>query len=79
MRVHKHKVVMVDWVDSSGSAGWRSPEEVEEISLKVQSVGILIASYKHQIVISHSVDLNAGSVYGTFSIPRCAIKRLRYL
>ncbi len=71
------KLVLVEWVDSSGYAGWHKLGDNDVVSPCV-SVGILVSEDDKQLVLSPSRS-DCGNVLDTLAIPVCSIKRSRTL
>ena len=72
------RIIEVDWEDSSGQHSWHSDEEFSDSNIR--TVGYLLSDDKRGILVTESVELQKGAMYGcTTSIPRSAIRKVRYL
>lgn len=70
------KLVWVEWMDSSSSASWTSPEEVTEPS-EIRSIGWLVKETATLLCIStdYTDDPNVRRKFGGhIIIPKCAIR-----
>lgn len=72
------KIVLVEWVDSASYSGWHriSPETAGIITCI--SVGLLCQEDKEQLTLVQSRN-DFGNYAEFLSIPKCCIKRVRYL
>jgi hypothetical protein len=81
MKIAGHKVVRVEWVDSSSRPGWQDLQK--HIDLRVVSVGLLLHTSSDRIVLTKSIALASPDetrcYHSQMHIPRSAIKKLRYL
>ena len=81
MKLAGYPIVTVEWIDSTSRPGWNQVDRDAE--LRVVSVGALIYSSKDRIIITKSVALGrpseAQSFHSQMHIPRCAIRKMRYL
>ena len=75
----KHKVVLVEWIDSAGCSGWQ--EDPITTPLICQSVGFLVRKSKESITLALSFcDDNCSKPYGDMIvIPRGCIKKKKVL
>lgn len=75
----KHRIVLLEWVDSKGvTSSW---EHVDELSIQrpsqCKSVGFLLEETKDYKTIALSVG--EGQVIGRMTIPSCAITKCKRL
>ena len=77
MKIGKCKVVHIEWWDACSLAGWWKPDD-DDGPMLIQSVGLLAHETKTGIVISTGTGPH-GKFVDKFTIPRCAVKRIRYL
>lgn len=77
----KVKVLLIDWLDSCSSHGWKNSNEVECEVSRCQSVGFLVAENEVCIVLALNRTTQAGyKPFGDLiTIPRPAIIRKRLL
>lgn len=75
----KPRPVFIEWVDSIGSAGWKTREEVQAFlsapTEHVKSVGYLIHSDRNRVVIAQSLHYENRD--HLMEIPRKAIVDMR--
>ena len=77
-------MVMVDWVDSCGSNGWKTPSDLREMIAAPgqlqRSVGFLFLHDKRNLVIVQSVQVvEDGFMGAALQIPAAAVRRVRRL
>jgi len=70
------KLVLVEWLDSFSCFGWHQPGH--ERPSKCITVGILREEDTESVTISQSRS-HCGNVCDDIAIPKCSIKRIRYL
>jgi hypothetical protein len=78
--VQKTRAVEIEWEDSVLHGGGWIPlsEAVEDHDMMMcRSIGYVIKKTKSEIVICNSVHLN--NVAGVTSIPRSAVRKMKYL
>lgn len=78
------RLVLIEWVDSSGGSGWIPVDEIEEEPIIIRSVGWVLRETKDIIVIAaHHGQRNGRTtpeqVHSEMKIPKVAIKRVRNL
>ena len=81
---HKHKTVrllLIDWVDSSGSPGWKASDELKAEIAECQSIGFFVSETKKAIALALNRSTLAGfKPFGeVVSIPKKCIVRKRVL
>ncbi len=76
----KLRMVEVEWVDSCSLAGWRPVEEHLEDNgvANAHTMGYVIRSNRKEITIVQTWS-DAGVLNASFSIPRSAVRKIRYL
>ncbi len=78
---HRHKIARITWDDSNGFSGWTSESSLDNGARginHIESIGIVMKSNRTHITISTSVT-GVGASMAPLTIPRCAIKQLKYL
>lgn len=72
------RIGIVEWVDSYSSNGWENKSELDSMyPSKCISIGI-IREKEDYIYITQS-QTDTSHIDHTMCIPRCSIKRIRYL
>ena len=81
MRQKKLKLLLVDWVDSAGSTGWRQTDELQPEIGECQSVGFLVSETKEALALAlNRSRLPNFRPFGEIvSIPKRCIIRSRVL
>lgn len=75
----KYSVVYVEWNDSVGASGWRSPKECKAMSKPIKTVGFSIWEDSENIAIAQSYDRENEHIDNYIVIPKgCIIKRIKY-
>lgn len=84
--IRDRRPVYVEWVDSMAISGWFSPRIVAEEAggLRCETLGFLVHEDEESVTVSSSVSLTPkgdgiNSSSDPMSIPRCAIRVLRYI
>lgn len=78
--VRKTKVLAIEWVDSTGQAGWAYSESADDFAAAhIWSVGYLCFETAKAITISTSVSGGSGGVMAPLTIPKCAIVKRKTL
>lgn len=77
----KHKIVEVEWVDSTGWDGWHSLDEArKEECISIKSIGYVVSSNRKSLSITGDIDSQQNPKVGRqMSIPRGCIKGIRRL
>lgn len=72
------KILLIEWVDSSVTGGWRNKREIRAKPASCYSVGMALIANEEVItlVLSGSGD---DEYADTMTIPKVAIKRIREL
>jgi len=74
----KYKLVAVDWLDAESVAGWRSMENVKELTSPViTTVGFLILNNDKIVVVVQSIA--DGEYLGCTTIPKGMVKRIKII
>lgn len=80
----EQRLVLVQWVDSSGGGGWKDVREAvrdaDENDLTCETAGWLIHETDHSLLIAPSRSTSTDrQVCDSMQIPRCAVVRVRSL
>ena len=71
-----HKIVKVEWIDSSNYRGWRDIEKAKENEpSSCTSCGILVKVKKGSIGVTHSMN-DVDDIADTMVIPKKAIQKM---
>jgi len=74
-----HKVVKVDWIDSTNYRGWRDADNFKDAEPShCTSCGILVKVKRGNIGVSHSTS-DSADIADTIVISRKAIKKIEVL
>ena len=74
------KKVEVAWVDSNGTHGWLTPEDVSLCDVaNCISIGFLAFECGTSIVLAMSVNEEYGHMFEALAIPQCSIKSIKEL
>jgi len=65
---------LVHWEDSHGDGSWCNPEDVDDWSLGITSIGILVSEDDQSITLCTSKS-DGGQVQGCIKIPKSCIKK----
>ena len=68
-------IYLVTWIDSIGSSGWRTIDEIPLESEICTSIGWLIRETKETITLVGSKSLQTNSFNGVLTIPKIAIRK----
>jgi len=71
------KLALVEWVDSCSDCGWTYLENPLHSS-NIITVGLVLLDDTTEIVLAMSRS-NTGRVTERMAIPKCCVKRIRYL
>jgi hypothetical protein len=75
----EEKIVLVEWVDSNVTHGWREGESVAFDSIaRCRTVGIVKIDDREKIVLAFG-DSESGMVLETISIPKGCVVKVRSL
>lgn len=75
----KHKLVLIEWLDSHRSDGWHGGEP-DTRPLRCRSVGWLIHDGEHAKTIApHVTDEESPQRCGEMTIPACSVLKMRTL
>lgn len=75
------KVLLIEWHDATGNAGWMNPSEVAAFDFsaaKVTTIGILVAENKTAITVTHTLS-HGGYINGYITIPKAWISKRKTL
>lgn len=77
----KGGMILIDWVDSYSSSGWKGRDELEVTVANCQSVGFLVNENESAVVIALSRTTEDGfKPFGhLLTIPKCSIRRRKRL
>lgn len=80
----KPKLVLVEWVDSHYSHGWKNVEEFKDLAKNIhcESVGWLLQENKRVVVIVPHLTRDDDELLqgtGEMIIPRCAVTKMTVL
>lgn len=70
-------ILLVEWIDSCGSSGWRPLADIQQEPSRCQTVGWLVSENKEALTLALNRAENHDNVpFGeTICIPKIAIKR----
>lgn len=71
------RLAIVEWVDSTAMDGWRSRNDMKESPLNCVTCGIVLETPKTYNFVQSVSD--GDKVSDIMIIPKCAVKRIRYL
>ncbi len=72
------RLAVVEWIDSCADTGWQGKHVLEESTpSKCVSVGMVVETDSCIKVFQSKSD--TGNVDNIMTIPRCSVKRIRYL
>lgn len=74
----KHKVAYIEWIDSSGRAGWYDIDKDYDVCI-IQSIGYLVSENDNSVTIAASIDYEFDNVLSPITIPKCSIKKRKYI
>lgn len=68
-------LVEIHWLDSVGhaTAGWRTPDALEDFDMKIETVGWLVQETEDAYVVSASRMCDGEGVYSPLKIPKVAV------
>lgn len=74
---HRHKLVLIHWVDSSSLRGtWNSKEDLQQnIPLECVSAGFVMHDTPSTITLAAHITTHQGG--GDMTIPKCAITKMQ--
>jgi len=79
MSMPKHRLLRVEWEDSASRGKWHRTTEIgRRATLQCESVGYVVRSDKHEIVLAQSICENE-DINDTMAIPRGCIRKVRRL
>jgi hypothetical protein len=73
-------MILIDWIDSAGSAGWKLPEECCGELSKCQSVGFLVEETDefYCVALNRSFNCNTENPFGDLmTIPKVAVTKVK--
>lgn len=73
----KLNLVLIEWVDSIGSSGWK--HDFEQSDMRCVSAGHLIEKTKDRIIIAMNKSLHADGYGDYMEIPLCAVTKITKL
>lgn len=73
LKVETMLKVEINWVDSMGGFGWKSPDHMDDCDIRIQTIGWLVNETKDAYIVSTSVCLDNGDVHAPFKIPKVAV------
>jgi hypothetical protein len=75
----RHKLVLIEWLDSHRSEGWHTGDPATE-PVTCRSVGWLIHDGKAaKTIAAHMTDEDEPQRCGEMTIPACSIRKVRTL
>ena len=75
-----HKIVKVEWEDSTNSPGWRDYNKRKDTEPSTcYSAGILVRTKRGSIGVAHSICPESKDIADTIIIPRKVIKKIEVL
>lgn len=75
MRINK--AVYIEWIDSTGPAGWQLKDSVDNETDLCRTIGFLVTEDSKAVTISASESEHA--VHGPLTIPKFAIRKRRVI
>ena len=77
----KHlRMVEVEWVDSNATWGWEPITGYKDGHVsECRTAGYLVKSTRKELMVGLSVDYGSETMNCTMTIPRCSVKKIRYL
>ena len=78
MPIQKGNFVLVEWVDSNVTHGWRPEYYDDDEVAHCRTIGILKSQDKKRVILAFG-DSDCGSVMETITIPRGCILSVREL
>ena len=86
MQLKKYQKVEIEWIDSSGSSGWRRDKEYlgDEKFIDCKTVGYFIGKTKRTIQVIQSLNVHKNqddsrNVDSMIQIPKVAINKIKLL
>ncbi len=77
--IPKHKLVLIEWVDSMGSPGWHASHELKTMTVcTCQTAGFIVDEDmdSYVVALSCTVDEGARPFADLIAIPRIAVKKI---
>ena len=73
--IPKHKLVIIEWLDSCGPAGWHSPCH-DSCNARCVSIGWITDEDKECLTLTSHIQISEDLHHADLMIPKCSIIRM---